>query len=350
MIPPVIKKPIFLIPLTMAAAIILVSILAWRALVPINQKNGFGRNFITTKLTMLRVSKPTEIVAGIAGITEHQIYFKTKDPSKLWQTDQNLQNGKLIALNIPNNSRIASAFYSTVDSPFVHVMACNGPAVIKADLSGKATSMYRFPTALFTRAVVIGGDSYIFRGFDTTLRGAGQVFIKGNPKTGELLRNNLVKNANDGTGITSDGYLNFDRSSNMLVYVSYYQNRFYCLDTNLNLLNSWNTIDPGNTLEVKVVNVNGTLTNTTPTRIINGRGQAFNGKLYNVSRRQADNEPAGLFSKNDVLDVYELTSGSYLGSFYIPYYEMEKVSDFKVTENSIIVQYKSYIALYKRPI
>ncbi|MEI9809093.1 MAG: hypothetical protein WDO16_15210 [Bacteroidota bacterium] len=269
----------------MASAIGLVSLLAWIALKPINQKNGFNRKFIATELSMLKAVEKDDIVIGIAGATGYHIYFKTKDPATLWVTDRNLENGKYITLSVPNNQRIASAFYTVVDSPTVHIMAGNGPAVIKADLNGGASSIKKFPTAVFTRAVVIGPNSYVFRGFDTTKKRVGQIFIKGNPFTGELVREkNITDKGKDAAGITTDGYLNYDAKTSLLTYSSYYRNQFFCLDTNLNLIYTGHTIDTVSTFQVEAGQVGTKITNTSPARTINSKSRVANGKLYIISK------------------------------------------------------------------
>lgn len=346
----IIKKPFFLIPAIMVAAVALVSILAWVALKPIYQSNGFNRKFADVSLVFVEGENKDIKVIGISGTTRNHIYFKTTNPAMLWVTDDHLKNGKYVSLlNVPNNLRIASSFITTVDSPVVYIMAGNGPAVIKACLNGDPATIDRFPAAYFTRATRISATSFVFRGFDSKEKGASQIFIKGNKQTGELQRkNNITEKSND-AGITTDGYLNYDETTNLVLYVSYYRNRFFCLDTNLNLVYSKHTIDTVSTFQVEAGQQGNVITNTSPARIINGKGRVANGKLYNISKLQADNENGDEFAKNVTVDVYDIMNGEYLQSFYIPYYKREKVSDFKVMGNKLIVLYKNYSVIYQFP-
>jgi hypothetical protein len=345
-----IKKPLFLIPVIMAAAVGLVAILAWNALRPINQKNGFKRDFIASELRRLDLETMKGNVSSIAGVTDHHVYFKTKDPSQVWVTDNTLQNGKYVTLNVPNHPRIASAFFISVDSPLVHVMAVNGPAVIKTDMNGGRTTAHKFPTALFTRAIVIGPDSYVFRGFDTTEKSGKQIFIKGNPRTGELQRKkNIAETEADRAGLVTDGQLAYDERSHRIMYVSHYQNRFFCLDTNLNLVYSGHTIDTMSTYRIEAGKVNDMVTNTSPARLINSKTRIENGKMFILSKLPADNEEGKVFAHNAAVDIYDVINGSYMGSFYIPFYKREKISDFKIKRNTIIVLYKTYVARYGLP-
>jgi hypothetical protein len=344
----IIKKPLFLILAIMAVAIALVSMLAWVALSPIHQKNGFNRKFITTELTMLDVAKKDETVTSMVGETPHHIYFRTHDPAKLWVTDIHLQGGKYISLmNVPNNMRVASLFFTVVDSPAVQIMAGNGPAIITTELNGGSPVISKFPTAVFTRAVTIGPNSYIFRGFDTANKKTIQVFMKGDPKTGELQKQRTLLNEEGGIG--SDGYLNYDKKTSLVTYVSFYSNKFYCLDTNLNLVYSGRTIDTMNTVKIETGEVNNIITNVSPARKVNGRSRVANGRLYTLSKLQADNEKGNEFDRNNPVDIYDIKNGEYQGSFYIPGYKREKLIDFKVMDNIVVAVYKGYVGTYRLP-
>ena len=347
------KKQVVGIILTMISAIGLVFALAWVALRPVNQKNGFARKFISPELKVLDMITVEERITAVAGITETSVYYRTMDPAKLWVSDRNLKNGKTVVLNVPSIlKKIGVSFCPTfVDSPTVYFLAGNGPAVIKADLNGANSRIKRFPTSLFTRAVIIGPDSYIFRGFDTTEKKAGQIFIKGNPETGELLRNkNVIPTNRDGAGIVTDGYLNYDKETNLVIHVSFYNNSVICMDTNLNLVHSWHTIDTVNTYQIKAGRVGNTVTNTSPARFVNGKSTVANKILYIMSKLQADNEDAKEFTKNVTIDAYSIEQGIYLGSFHIPLNKKNKIQDFKISKNQLFTVYKNNtIVVYELP-
>jgi len=334
----------------MFTAICLVGSLAWVSLQKINSKNGFNRTFITRNLQQLKVADKDKTIKGISGSTPYHIYFKTSDPAKLWVTDSRLENGRFITMKIPNGPRVASAFNTVVDSPAINVLAGNVPGIIKTDLNGGDPFIKKFPTALFTRAVVIGNETYVFRGFDTTEKKAGQIFIKGNPHTMELVRAaGIIERGKDAAGISTDGYLNYDKQTSFLVYVSFYRNKFFCIDTNLNLIHTWHTIDTLSNLQVETGESGNQITNTSPAREVNTRGRVSNGHLFNISGLRGDNENTGSFGKNAVADIYELKNGNYKGSLYIPYYKREKIADFRVIDDKLLVLYSNHMILYQLP-
>lgn len=344
------RNTLILIVAVMTIAISLVTLLAWIALHPIHLPNGFNRRIIKKELTLLHVSENSSNVNGVSGASQYRYYFRTIDPARIWSTDHSLQNSKLIQLRVPNSERIASAFYSVVDSPVVHIMAGNGPAIIQAHLAGYEPFISRFPTALFTRAVKISTNTYVFRGFDTTEKKAGQLFIKGNPKSGDIMRRkNITGNTIDAAGISTDGQLSYDASTGLLLYVSFYSNQVFCLDTNLQLLYAGRTIDTVSRPQVEIGSAGNTVTASSPARVINSRSKVAEGRLYVVSKLKADNEDIEDFRNNAIIDTYDTPTGNYMGSFYLPYYKREKFTDFSVVRDKLVVVYKTHVAVYQLP-
>jgi hypothetical protein len=341
-----IKKPLFLIPLIMAAAISLVSILAWVALRPINEKTGFSRKFITNKLQQLNVIDKPKDVVDFAGNTDHHIYFKTIDPAKIYVTDNQLRDGHYITLKVPNNPKIASRFNCIVDSPTVYILAGNLPGIIRTQ-PGNTFSIYQFPGALFTRTALISKNSFALRMFDHV----DQVFVKGNPSTGELIKENNISEKNKDAGISTDGILVYDKESSSLFYTYYYRNEILCLDTNLHLIKKIKTIDINSSYlakaeEVKSQNI---ITSLTPKRLLNALSSVNKGYLFNNSRIKGDGETHDIFMHNSVIDVYNIKDGSFKSSFYIPAYKKEKINSFRVMNNMIITVCKNYLISYKLP-
>jgi hypothetical protein len=230
-----IRKHLIGIACVMIAAISLVSILGWTALRYVNKKSGFERNIVQPNIKLMSVMRKNNLVTNIAGNTNSHIYFKTKDPSTIFATNAYLQDARFIRLHVPNNNRVSSLFYCTVDSPFVYIMAGNVPAVFKTNINSGETTTAGLPGTVFTRSVNISSNTYVFRGFDKNLK-SDQVFIKGNAVSGEQTTEKSISEKNHDAGFSTDGRLHFDHKTKRLVYVEFYKNRLICLDTNLNLI------------------------------------------------------------------------------------------------------------------
>ena len=158
------KNHLFLTPTVMAAAIFLVCALAWRALVPLNEKKGFNRKLITKDIKMLHITNKPEDVLDFSGNTNHHIYFKTKYPSKIYQTDLQLNNGEYININVPNEKGIASIFNCIVDSPYTYVAAPNARIIVKAK-PGDSSILYKLPESIYLRVALLSDNSIAARMF-----------------------------------------------------------------------------------------------------------------------------------------------------------------------------------------
>jgi hypothetical protein len=344
------KKHIIAIVGVMSAAVGLVTILAWNALKETNVKNGFSRKFASFELNLLNAEKKNKDIIEICGTTPYHFYFQTSQPNRFWITDHNLKNGHLEKANVPVHPGIASAFIAIVDSPEINIMAVNIPAVITAKPNAK-TELYRFPNALYTRVVKIGQNSYVFRGFDSTIRAMDQIFYKGNPKTATIQREifRVVERKQDG-GISTDGCLSYDPLTGYLTYVLFYSNQFICLDTNLTVVYKTHTIDTiasyRATAGMVKTREESLVTNTSASRTINGMSYVDEGQLYNISKLKADNETDQNFRKNTVIDIYNISNGAYQGSFYIPAYKNEKASKFSVVKNKVLAVYTNHYVVY----
>ena len=127
-------------------------------------------------------------------------------------------------------------------------------------------------------------------------------------------------------------------------------NNIICFDTSLSLIYKTHTIDTTNTYQIETGSI-GTptekvYTNIMPSRIVNWESDVSEGKLYINSWMKADNESLPQFNNHSVIDVYDIITGAYQKSFYIPFFKGEKMESFKVYKNEVIVVYKNYIAVY----
>ena len=318
-----------------------------RALMPVDIKNGFNRKLNADKAILLHVIDRPKDVKAIVGWTGHHLYFKMSTPSSLWLTNYNLQEAREQTLRIPAHPGLAS-FTMMVDSPRVHIMAGNFPAVIIANLNNDSVRLHYLPGGVFTRAIALSEDSYIFRGYDSSQKNSGQLFIKRRLSVGEVIaRDHIKRDEDDQVGIRSDGLLGYDKKTNLVSYVSFYRNQIYCMDTNLDLKYVGRTIDTVGSVAIKTARINQTETNKSPTRVINARSRVSGGKLYIESKLRADNETEEAAWGNAVIDVYAIETGAYEGSFYLPFYKREKIMDFRIIGSLAVVMYKNYLATYR---
>lgn len=344
------NKHLFYIPLVIVFAIALVGVLAWDTMKDANKKNGFTRNFIHKDYPRVisSLAKDPEIIE-LCGSTPSALYFKSKNPKHILITDYDIKTKRYENINSPDDKRISQAYNCFVDSPRIILIANNIPETIITGLSIQPMT-HRFPKYLFTRASMLGPSSFVFRGFDPKFKDE-QIFIKGNLSSDSLVpENNLSTLGNHDGGIATDGLLHFNKKSNLLSYVYFYRNEFICMDTNLNLIYKGHTIDHVVNSEFFGGSVSGNkstlYTNVGPRKIINYESTVTDNYIYINSKIRADNEETNTFLNNSVIDVYSNKKGIYVGSFYIPKYNGEKMDRFFLLNNFLFVLYKSNIVKY----
>jgi hypothetical protein len=232
-------------------------------------------------------------------------------------------------------------------------MAGNVPAIIRFNLKEPSCRLFHFPGNLFSQAVISENGNYILRVYQKLNGKWDQIFIRWNPEKNKLLTKQNIFEKKGDAGFSTDGILLFDKITNRILYLSYYSNEFFCMDTLMNTLYKAHTIDTFSNANVKVLqevsNYSRSFTNVAPLKLISLESRAVNSKLFIHSGIRADNETLNGFEDHDVIDVYEISNGHYLKSFYIPIYNKERLKDFDISGNKIIVLYSNRIMIYSIP-
>ena len=307
------------------------------------QKNNFARKFIPIISNPYGSWKHNKTFINISGITSDTIYF------------QSSKAGTIIKSDILLTKFISEKYFSSQEMSVISHCQCdinlfgvffflgNKPAIYCGKINGML-NQYLFPRGTFIRSCAISDKEVVFKGFDTGLHSGNPMFFRGNMQTKQIIVEN-DQNILDTDGlIASDGLLNYDSNSHRLIYLYFYKNKFLCLDTTLHLIYTGNTIDTIARVNTKYAarTQNGftTLTNVTPKRTVNNQCCVTNGLLFSNSYLKADNEHPSDFSSNDVIDIYRIVDGKYIGSFYVPKVAGHHLLKFKIENSVLVVLYR----------
>ena len=311
--------------------------------------NGFNRRFVKFPVSTISNIENKSSLREIAGATNAHIYFADLVPGNIEAYSLNLNQKYQYHLPVPADPNLIPLFYTSIDSPYVHILAGNIPAVIQSDLNTKHTQVTYTNTGTFGNGISLSNDDFIFKCFDTSIKDALFVKISLSTKKSQI-ENGLSELVHDGC-FQYDGILNYDPVSHLLAYVCAYCNHVTCFDTCMNLVYRSKTIDTFHTSTVrsKLMGKGGSryFTMSKPPRYVNKSTCAYNGLLFVNSALKSDNERQKAFRKNFVIDVYDLRNGSYKGSFYIPSFN-DKLSTFKIlNDNLFVALYHKHIATYR---
>lgn len=334
---------------TIACVIVLLLLVRFSGM-PNEQKNGFTRRWLSAAIYPLHQADIHAPYQYIAGATRSHFFLAVPNPKWLVMTDYSLQRQDTFSFPVPLSDKLTSLHTCTVDSPWIYLHANNIPALFYAHVDSGRMRAVRLSTGLFTKSVQVSVSCLVVRAFDSVLK--RQVFEKVDTRTGKVTgQAAIISQEKEDAGLSTDGLLRYDSLTRRLLFIQFYQNRFFCLDTNLTLQYTGHTIDTirTNSVDVQQVHIEGEdrYMPAAPRVTVNQQSCVSNGYLFIVSGLIADNEDKGTFRGNGVIDCYRIGDGSYAGSFHLPYPAGEKISSIYVAGGFLSVLYRSKMAVFK---
>ncbi len=318
---------------------ILASLLLFTRL-PNRQPNGFVRSWLPAPIP-LQQSLVNPAVTHISGASRSCLYFSSTDPRWVLITDTALRLTDTLFFEIQPATTWKQPNIS-IDSPLVYMYSGNESYFIRGYINTSTLQVNALHTPLFTRMAQVSPELLIVRGIDSTR--THLVFKQLNTHTGQVMKEASIVESGRDAGFATDGFLHYDKASQRLVYIQFYQNRFFCLDTNLTLQYTGNTIDTTftNTATIKLLQKGNDikLMPSTPRLMVNNNSTVANGYLYVLSGLRADNETLSDFNQNSTVDVYAIANGKYKGSFYIPKLAGKKMTDWYIRGQLLVTLYK----------
>lgn len=319
-------------------------------------KNGFTRTFNSYYLLKPKEVITTQKTCFIAGINGDTCYFHTSDPTHLYYADATFS--KLDTMNLPISDDIAakltSGFSININYPFADILAYNLSGIMRYQLINRQLQIIRTPNN-YINAVPVSDSLFLLKCFDSTSMNLSFYLLNSYTQQYRLAYPSKSE------GLASTGILLYDTAGRKGIYVHHYQNKLYTIDpsqyidTLLSTGKSWHTIDTFSHYQISYVNAQKTQSTATLYKakggrvLINHLARIYNGKLYINSAVKADNETVSNFSKNSVMDIYDLVTGQYNGSFYIPAWQDKKLLDFNIAGNYLIATYPAAIIKYLLP-
>lgn len=319
---------------------------------PNQEKNGFRRILLSEELPVVHRIQLEEKISAIVGASEHSLFLAGENPLSLLILNKDFK-GKdtlFINANIPDKKLVP--FRVLVDSPMLYIHFNNMKSVIYGEFPNKEMRQTEIKSMIFTKSLQIDSSYCIIRTFDSTL--SKQVFQKISIASGTKVKEATIVNEQDSSaGMSTDGMLTMDKASGRIFYIEYLRNRFYCMDSGLNLLYKGNTIDTtsvndlGLGMETKDDKTNKLVPSKARVKV-NNVCFADKDHLYVVSALKADNEELRTFNTHISIDAYSSASGQYTGTYRLSKPEKAVIKSFifedgictALFDNNEIIRYK----------
>jgi hypothetical protein len=348
------KRFTFLVIGIFSSAFFFLYLLVVFAGLPNWNSNGFSRKIIPNAITPLRDVNIDVAGLEICGMTNAGIYLSGNTSAKIFRIDMSLNHYDTIPLRTIDPQKSGPPRSVFVDSPnvFIHL---NNYGIIQYGKLGRKMEATKLNTQVFTRSVQLKNGGVVLRGFESGKE--EQTFMKYAVDSNinkVVSKSNLLEVPGD-MGFGTDGVLKYDPVSNVILYVQYHRNDFYCMDSNLNLLFKAKTIDTISFNPINVVKYSATKDSKVKkilpefARItVNKDCFIGNGFLFVESGLRSEKESFSFFNKNAVIDAYKLENGNYVGSFYIPLPKgNKKVQSIYVHKGNIVILFDKHLSVYR---
>ena len=312
---------------------------------PNRVKNGFKRHFLPIESGVIYQLEFPTAVRELAGQSGDSLFLMTGEPGKVYVTDMALKKPTIIKLADPKIKNIVPRFYTTVKGDEVYILGGNAKSYAIGDLKTAKTRKIDLQfDGPFGNPVLI--DNYFVASIV-------------NPKTldsryamidqsGTILKKetNISKGKGD-AGMVYSSLLKYDEETQLFVNLHYYDNGYEVFSKDLNLIRRGHTIDTTYNNPTQIFKKNGAVGYKHPPVAVSGYASTYKGKLYVRSKLLADNEDKSKFYANTAIDKYDIRTGKYEGSFYLPNINDEQVSQFYfLDDNKILALSDKQVAIY----
>lgn len=214
---------------------------------------------------------------------------------------------------------------------------------------GKMPSFMAYDTGInrlyFSRLYMLAPQQYVFKTMLVKTK-QSELGILNTASKKYHINENVLQAKSDGV-FDTDGNIAIDRENKGIFYTQLYRSEITSTDFNLENIQRKHTIDSLSTsaIETKTLKNGQTKLLRSPSEI-NRIQSITHGKLYNVSKIRAKNESYKDFRKNDIIDVYDVSTKKYWYSFYIKNEERIKIRGILATKHYLYVLSGNNITRY----
>ncbi|RNL87795.1 hypothetical protein ED312_09790 [Sinomicrobium pectinilyticum] len=348
------KRLILLLLSTLCIVLALVSLYA---LSPLSNREiyrgSFSRDFIAEKtLTPQNVLDLGVNSYYISGLTEDEVFLSNyTNPIHLVRMNRQLKDTQHIRLHLEELDSVVSPkiFKTEVDPPYFYMTHGVHPALMKGKVGEWRARHHLSGLAFYTDAVSIDSSTFAIRYFSKSQQAYALALLQ--EKEPQFKPNtNILRGQAEGMFSVS-GMLHYSKELQKVVYLYSYRNQFMVMDKELNLLHRHNTLDTISIARVKVdkIESDNSYTLTSQPAVTQKMSAVSGNYLFVQSALLAKNEDKEEFKKKVVIDLYDINTGDYQHSFYLPRYKNNSIKNFKVTENRLLAIHDQYLVAYRLP-
>ncbi len=235
-----------------------------------------------------------------------------------------------------------------IHAPHYYLYDGSVPIIYRGNLNNSRATTVSYKDAYFNQIAVIDSTQFAIRTLNSTTRAfsLGKILLTNEKPIIELFPN-ILKKQIDGV-FDSDGMLLSNPINGDVVYTYSYRNQIISMNQKMEVLKSQNTIDTTNIAQVKTKKLaDGSFKMSAPPFKVNKTQIIFGNYLLNDSNLMGKYENAKKWETSSIIDIYNLHSHQYLGSFYVPASKKKKMNQMLLTENRLYVLVGKEIIAYE---
>lgn len=221
-----------------------------------------------------------------------------------------------------------------VEAPYFYLFDGTVPCVFKGKLNDGKAFLQSKKIPGFTKAEVIDSTKLIIR---TLSPKRENLLATVDLRNGQIISSpSLLQKQIDGL-FDTDGILQYSQSQKRFVYLYYYRNQYTVTDSSLNLLYRGNTIDTTSRAKIKIEYVKKKKQRkfSAPPFLVNRLSKIHHNLLFVNSTLPGKYDEMKMWKSANIIDVYNITTKSYLMSFYIYKVDGDTIDDFIVTDTHL---------------
>jgi len=309
-------KKVKLIPI-MSGEIIIPSLLLLSSFYPIIKQNqgSFVRKVtepFTSEIRIIELPKSNHYFAGNKSDT--LFVANSKTPLLLTTVDPKFKSLKTETIKLDDYSLRFRSVRINVVYPNFSITDGKVPAIFEGKFPSLNVYKADIDNLYFSKLLPLGQHQYVFRAVITKTK-ESELGILNTSLKDYMLQPKVLESEIDGI-FDTDGNISVDLKSKRIFYTYLYRNEIVSTDFNLKNIERFNTIDSFSNSNIKLKKLsNGQTKLIKLPQQVNVYQTVWRDKLYNISNIRGKNESFTDFSKQIVVDIYDVEKKKYLYSY-----------------------------------
>lgn len=341
------KERLTRIGVTMIFSVTVVTVFFLLSEDTIHRSNNFTRRFPHHPTTFKSEIDLQYDSYYIAGYDDEYVYLgNSTAPLTVTMVNIAHQNKKQFVIQLPKYKFSYTAPRLLVKPPYFYFTDGTVPCIFRGSISDWKPSLVMHKKAYFSLIAPVNANKAALRVIGSKTHENVLATIA---YTDSLhLNYTMLEKQIDGI-FDTDGMLLYNAQLDKILYTYYYRNEFIIANDSLNSYSIGHTIDTTTQAQIKLAKIDSKKITTLAKQpvIVNKKTATYGNYLFVNAALIGKFEPKDMWKQASIIDVYDLVKNTYAFSFYIYDKGGEKMSEFIISNDLVIVLTGKYLTISK---